>query len=280
MKRFIKVAMTFLLSATMIIGSTSMTSLAAEKSTTYVAIGDSITAQKPGYVDIVSDSINSGDTLNLAVDGTTSAEWVNKVKNNTSVRNSVKKADVITLTLGSNDIFFSIQEIVSKKLGCQNHYDAVFKKIDSLTREYANAKGFNKIYQTIRMGSLIIDINNTLRNSKTIDNNANKYYNNMKAIVNEIKTLNPDVKIYVGNMYNPLTSNESLNIMGWTVVDCREVAELWEKSFNSKLNSVGQITVIDLHNVLNSSHVIGNFDMHPNSNGQRVIADAFTKKMK
>lgn len=280
MKRFIKVAMTFVLSAAVLMGSTSITSLAAEQSTNYVACGDSITAQKPGYVDIVSNSIGAKTTVNLAVDGTTSTEWVNKVKSNTSVRNSLKKADVVTLTLGSNDVFFTIQEIVSKKLGCQNHYDAVFKKIDQLTREYANARGFNKLYLTIKMGSLIVDINNTLSDSKVIEQHATKYYNNMKTIVSEIKALNPNVQIYVANMYNPLTANESLNIMGFTVVDCRAIAESWEKVYNAKLSNVSQITVVDLHSVLNSSHVIGNFDMHPNANGQKAIAEAFLKKMK
>lgn len=280
MKRFIKVAMSLALSAAIIIGSGSISSMAAEKSTNYVACGDSITAQKPGYADIISKSIEAGSMVNLAVDGTTSTEWVNKVKNNTSVRNSLKKADVVTLTLGSNDIFFTIQEIVSKKLGCQNHYDAVFKKIDQLTVEYANARGFNKIYLTLKMGSLIIDINKTLSDSRVIEQYATKYYNNMKTLVGEIKSLNPGVQIYVANMYNPLTAKESLNIMGFTVVDCKAIAESWERVYNSKLSNVGQITVVDLHSVLNSSHVIGNFDMHPNTNGQKVIAEAFLKKMK
>lgn len=79
------------------------------------AVGDSLTqgvgddTNKGGYVGLIRQKINRSNkdemvTDNYGIAGETTAQITQRVQHNSKVRNSLKKADVITITTGGNDL--------------------------------------------------------------------------------------------------------------------------------------------------------------------------------
>ena len=88
-------------------------------SITYVALGDSIAAGGPttfSYVDLVADAARSvlGDVelRNLAVNGWTSGDVLGQIRGSRSAREAVRGADLISITVGGNDLLRAMRSAV------------------------------------------------------------------------------------------------------------------------------------------------------------------------
>lgn len=96
--------------------------LAAKKAINVVAIGDSLTygvgsskKHKGGYVPLIKDKIKNKThrtvhTKNYGIGGETSAQILKIIKNKKNIRASVRKANVIVLTAGGNDVMHALQK--------------------------------------------------------------------------------------------------------------------------------------------------------------------------
>ena len=83
----------------------------------YTAIGDSITAgmnlpsykndgdtPKEGYVAIIGERLGATVINDLGASGITTSGVIDRLNNNEKYKSDIRKADIITLSLGSNDL--------------------------------------------------------------------------------------------------------------------------------------------------------------------------------
>ena len=89
-------------------------------SPSYVALGDSITTgyglaeEETAFPTTVANNV--GATLtNLAADGETSASLLTKLQTDGSVKTAVSDADVITITIGGNDLMDALYAYLAEK---------------------------------------------------------------------------------------------------------------------------------------------------------------------
>ena len=299
MKKFITKALSAVtacaLAFTLAVPSTTLTVNAATsktqsttKTVNYVALGDSITEPSNGYVSIVGKGIGATSVKNFGVSGWDSTDIYRQVKTATDVRAALRKADVVTLDVGSNDMTRKLGDIICDTLPCGKSYEAFNAKVTAMQREYNRATGYKKVLLGVQMMYKAYQIRNAVYSTTNINAVNNTFKNNLTGTIKEIKTLNPNAKIYVGNLYNPYNTAEDIKIAGYKVLDQGEVIELWEKTLNKTIASVASstgCTLVDIHPLFkDSSLTIGdgknNWDPHPNSAGHQAIAKAFLSKMK
>lgn len=87
----------------------------------YVAIGDSLTqgvgdiTDQGGFVPLLASQLQSNygyevKSENFGVSGNTSTQIIKRIKSQEKIQNAVKDADIITLTVGGNDVMKVIRE--------------------------------------------------------------------------------------------------------------------------------------------------------------------------
>lgn len=87
----------------------------------FVAIGDSLTqgvgdaTNQGGFVPIVADQLDSTygyrvESTNYGVSGNTSSQIIKRIENQKKIQNSIKEAEIITLTVGGNDVMKVIRD--------------------------------------------------------------------------------------------------------------------------------------------------------------------------
>lgn len=93
----------------------------------FVAVGDSLTegigdeTKRGGYVPLVADSLQQKYELtsiekdNYGVSGERSDQILKRVKKDSDLRNSLASADLITMTVGGNDLFQAFQKNLNAK---------------------------------------------------------------------------------------------------------------------------------------------------------------------
>ena len=260
-------------------------------SPSYVALGDSITT---GYGLAEGETAfpttvmnNVGATLtNLAADGETSASLLDKLTNEsnekyTDVTSAVQSADVITITIGGNDLMDALYEYLATQ-------DPSLGTADEIAEKLANG-GFG----LSELIPLIVSIQGF-----DPSNALSTFESNLKAIINAIRTINADVSIVVTTQYDPyghidtssidkliksgiesvlavFTSgvqalNEKINVQnaGYTVADV--YSKFKEKNTSS----------VPLCNARFASFENYNFDFHPNADGHAAIAIVVGDAMK
>lgn len=104
----------------------------------FVAVGDSLTegvgdeTKRGGFVPLVADSLQQKYELasiekdNYGVSGERSDQILKRVKKDSELRNSLSSADIITLTVGGNDLFQAFQKNLNAKTAKQ--FDRSIKK--------------------------------------------------------------------------------------------------------------------------------------------------------
>jgi len=109
-----------------------------KKSVHFVAVGDSLTegvgdeTKRGGYVPLVADALQQNFELssvekdNYGVSGERSDQILKRVKKDTDLRNSLASADIITMTVGGNDLFQAFQKNLNAKTAKQ--FDRSIKK--------------------------------------------------------------------------------------------------------------------------------------------------------
>lgn len=98
-----------------------------KESVHFVAVGDSLTegvgdeTQRGGYVPLVADALQQKYELasvekdNYGVSGERSDQILKRVKKDSDVQNSLKSSDLITITVGGNDLFQAFQKNLNAK---------------------------------------------------------------------------------------------------------------------------------------------------------------------
>lgn len=267
MNRLLKNMMTITLSLSILsVGSSFNVSA---DTVNYVAFGDSISygygLENPdteNYVNILADHLNA-NTDNYSINGITSAELITMLDTG-EYDDQITNADVITISIGSNDILQPFMQVVADTIGVE--YSENISQ-DLLTW-YQNA-------DMVELLTAINNLNTVLPNNQTILDACNNFaQNNFPTIISDIKQLNPDCEILVDNIYNPYYG---CNISG--ALDLGTISDAYVQQINLAFDtSSTEYTVVNLYDTFNTTGLTNvdvtnlNLDPHPNKIGHSAIA--------
>ncbi len=251
--------------------------------TLYIAVGDSITSGY-GLESFSNDDIKNRtspdnfvirlgkqldiETVNFGVEGIDSTALLNSIskpvtKEQKEEVEQIKKASLITLSVGGNNVFIPFINAVSDKVGSGKN----ILNADALDIQTAilgllfDSEGLNKLKNNILKGAEVFTGNEKLHIA-----------GDFAAIIGTVKTLNPDAEIVVQTIYNPFgfimpdTLDKAIRSMN---------AEIIKGSENGKNYKVADVYSafakagkgIQLINADTGK----SFDPHPNKKGHEVI---------
>jgi len=219
-------------------------------------LGDSISTGEYGPMLAHAFGLSGSNYQNLAVGGTRSQDWVNFLTQQTII-SSVQSADMIVLSVGGNDILLPLFENIKSAIGMPQ--DASSEQLKEALR--TDPSSFQKAVGVLNSSN----IRNQFETAIT------EYGVNFSSVISEIKRLNPSVKLYVVNLYNPFS--------GFTGY---ELLSNFADPLIGKLNQVmsahaqaGEYTLLDSYNAFRGKGPlmtnIEQLDIHPSKTGHTAI---------
>ena len=274
-------------------------------SPSYVALGDSITTgyglaeEETAFPTTVANNV--GATLtNLAADGETSASLLTKLQTDESVKTAVSDADVITITIGGNDLMDALYEYLATRYNMDETDETnTDKNMSAEDVKAALTAETPDIILLMKFIGYIPDFD-----SEQIEVALQNYASNLNGIVTKINELNQNVVIVVATQYNPYKQIDTSNkIFGPTIKNVVDAFENGVNALNTKIKAENDsYAVADVKAMFdnpgtteplcNASIVINgdvingvtieelNLDFHPNANGHEVIAVVVGNAMK
>ena len=252
--------------------------------TKYLALGDSIAygyglsnRDTQSYAQIVrqKQGISQSNFSNLAVSGMTCAQFYDKIQT-TEYTNAIKDADLITVSIGSNELLKIAIAAVSDATGVDSSDPDFTTKV----KEYfANAGYMTKMTTAYKLYNYF-----TSDSTKRIINQSIETYSDKwKKSVEYIKSINPDVTIVATQFYNPYYE------VGLASYDLGSYADEFIKRMNVILdqqsNSEKEYKIARIYDDFNTTdpritNVNVDFndfskfeiDPHPNKDGHSIIA--------
>lgn len=275
-KRLISLCMVLVLCLSLL----PITVLAAGNS--YVALGDSITTGyglggEQSFAEIVA--AEKGYTLNdtLATDGATSGDLLDVVQDTKNAA-ILANADLITITIGGNDLMNALYEYLAAESG---------KDVDTIKAMLTGGTA-----DITALGELV-PLLSDFADSNEAKAALSTFTVNLTAIMGAIKQANPDVILLVTTQYNPYSY--LAKAYGSIVTQAQTISDAFDQGV-SALNTAIRLavgsngTVVDVYdafedavaenqNPCNPSALPLNLDFHPNAYGHELIAAAIADKL-
>lgn len=250
----------------------------------YVAMGDSIAygyglpnKSVQSYAQIVRSKLNipMSNFENIAVSGMTCKEYYEKITTDTSYQNSIKSADLITVSIGSNELLGIAVSAVSNVTGISSN-DSNFE--EKAKNAFLNATRIEQL-------KMLHDIYSYFTSNEIkqqININISTYTEYWEKSYQYIKSINPNVTIVATQFYNPfyeisLLSYDLGGFVDEPIVKMNNILE--EKSDSGNNYKIARIyndfntTNPRLTNVnINLAEKQFILDPHPNITGHSKIA--------
>lgn len=298
--------------------------------TNYVAFGDSIAAgyALPGYkhdtpnddrfptpegafVRSLGEMLDGQEgpalTSNQAVSGWTSEQLLEALQSG-EYAELLKDADVVTVTIGSNDLLGPFIEMVEKAI--DDNFSKKVSELESLSVEAVEGRS-SDAWLTERQNNLVTEIANTLSQlNETLKDNpellagCEKFREKTQpAILNALHEQAPEAEIYWNTLYNPfygekvdlsqlfpeLAKQFPLIFKQFETIDLSAYGACYIKKMNQAFlqNTEGYHSV-DIYEEFNQPDLTNveiknidgklslNFDPHPNLEGHQLITNLYT----
>ena len=253
-------------------------------STNYLALGDSIGAgygladkDTESYAQIVRSKLNipKNNFKNLAVSGMTCGEFYQKIQTS-EYTSSIRAADMITVSIGSNELLGIAIEGISSVTGVDRNDPDFTNKVQQV---FKNANLFQKLTLTDNL-YVFFTSNET---KAQIEASIAAYEESWKKSISYIKNINPNVSIIATEFYNPYYE------VGLASYDLGNFVDEYIKKMNVILRNLSQseslykiAKIYDDFNTTNpritnvnvnfSNFSKMNVDPHPNKDGHSIIA--------
>jgi lysophospholipase L1-like esterase len=258
----------------------------------YLNLGDSIaygmSAEKgQSYFDLYSAYKQVGASVDLSVPGATTGDLLDALETN-QYQNAVKRADVVIISIGGNNLLKPIQSRVAEILGVTDLTDttAVQESIQDLTDE------LSEIYYPVPVteqdaldwlaAELITEAGTPLTPLNTaLVQGTVAFGLDMVDLFSDIRGLHPDATIIFLNLYNPFEYAESPELYG-LYESIAGPMNLLLNSFN--VPAAGSF-VADIYTAfqpvpeaVDFSLALDtvNLDIHPTTAGHSIIFDELT----
>ena len=247
----------------------------------YVALGDSITTgyglaeNEAGFARQVADS--NGYTLtNLAQNGATSTDLLEVVKSEANA-DTLKNADLITVTIGGNDLMDALYAYLAEEYNKQNS-DTPITAADVKASLAGTLSEIPQVAMLSFAASKIPDF----PDSTAANTALSTFATNFSSIISAIKGNNSSAEIIVVNQYNPYSRLSTGNLLDLSALDSAVQA------LNTAISSgaTAGYTVADVYtafeeateNPCNASVSLPsiNLDFHPNAAGHSLIASTIS----
>ena len=276
------------------------TALAAEGDPVYLALGDSITSgygldEGTGtpFADQVADKLGYGEPVNAAADGDTSGMLLAKLQNNTI---NVSNADLITITIGGNDLMNALYGHLVDKYN-EGKDDGAKIDINKLKAALAAPSENMLILSGVLMP--LETYLSTFLDSQAATAALTSVQTNLTSILNTIQDRNKTAKILVATQYDPyrwlnVTEGDSFEnqITALKTTFAEGVGKL-NTSIQTAVTAANDsnISVVDVcsafagsENNLCNAYYNGiatgfNLDFHPNQDGHNLIADTIVETL-
>lgn len=282
--RFVlSIALSFTLLVGMLLIKDVPAQAAVNTTSTYVALGDSITTGY-GLANFKINDINNKESpsnfvnklskklgekaINFGVEGVDTTLFLQAlVKPTTSEQKAaiveIKKASVITISIGGNNMFFPILDALNVRIGNgKNIFNASTQEIQLAALSlFFDKKGIDKLKTDVLAGTL--RFNGDANNKKVGD---------FVRIISTLKRMNPKAQIIVQTIYNPY-KNKLLGIFDDAILSMNK--EIIKGSENGKNYKVADVYSAFLKvkpcTALVNADVGMSFDPHPTAKGHEVI---------
>ena len=262
----------------------------------YVALGDSITTgyglgeDEESFATRLAEMGNFQLNDSLAKDGVTSADLLAVVQAETNTE-TLRNADVITITIGGNDLMNALYEFLRDKYNAENPSANV--DADQIKDMLMNSN----IVTISKLLKYIIDEKNSDDLQAAMTRAISLAAINFRSIITSLKALNQNATIIVATQYNPYeyaakhanpyisdkaqlisdlfeTILEKLNtsLMSYASLSgyyqCADVSAAFSNAVSDDKDPCNA-TFVDLSNM--------NFDFHPNAYGHELIAETMSE---
>ncbi|MCD8007090.1 MAG: GDSL-type esterase/lipase family protein, partial [Oscillospiraceae bacterium] len=282
-KRILRTLVALCLVVVLCVG-TLQVSAALQTTVTYLALGDSITAgygltdpDTEGFVakfaDAISDTDTSVVTVNAGASGLTASNLVTLLASG-SYDTQLAAADVITLTIGGNDLMAAFYETVATLYTTNENSGITYTSADVQTW-LSDVSTYSTQVSTI-ISIISTDSGQTLLTAE-VSAAAQTCVGNIETIVGLIRAANTDAVILLANQYNPYTALSSIP----TYSSVSTLFATATSGFNTLLAAnttiASNCTIVDLYSAGVSTNVnllTMNLDFHPNAAGHTTIANA------
>lgn len=279
-KTIYKIIIVLMISVMVLAYVCPLVSMAKTNYTNYLALGDSIAygygltnRDEESYSQRLRKKYNIGDNnfRNLAISGMTCAEFYNKIQEE-NYTNTIKKADLITISIGSNELLGLVTKTVSEVTGIPEDDANFVTKVQNLLLSAG-------ILKKMELLSTIYDKFTSEEMKVEIDKAVESYNTNWKKSVQYIKSINPNVQIVATEFYNPYyeIALGSYDLGGFVDENIQKLNKILIEQSNSeqeykiaKIYEAFNTTNPRLTNV-NVSMSNLNVDPHPNTLGHEVI---------
>lgn len=244
----------------------------------YVAFGDSIAA---GYglsdydletdtsnMDYVSLLAGSAELMDFTASGMATNELLELVAQSEVVE-AVKKADLVTISIGGNDLIRPLLQAVLP--------DVEVGSLMIPTMAENVGMDIGAIAQEIGLGDINVVLPAIMEVIGNVETITDETYSNISGIISGIKAANPEVTVLIQTVYNPYRGSELLKEYD-SVLD--NVFAILNGKITKAAEENGALTA-DVFTafvpygavLLNSSSPELFYDPHPNYNGHVVIAE-------
>ena len=230
-----------------------------------VILGDGISSgyalenAESGYYDILADC-TGGIVTNYAVSGDTIADLIN-VLDDTSKQPAVRQADLICISIGSNDLLCPAQTYLERYQADGEDFITTCKRL---------AKEGDLFYHAGRITALLRDTRN----------NACENYSNLES---KLRALNPDATIVMETLYNPFEMSAAmLDSHNPSASDRTNYSRFLnyvkntEKSLNDAIRGMSTVKVAEVGAVFEGTGWLyvrsKEHDTHPTAAGHALIA--------
>lgn len=264
------------------LGVLPLGTLAADGAVSYLALGDSISTgfglsdRSRGFAGLLAEEWNATLT-NEAVDGHTSTNLLAKLKTG-SLDRAIAAADVITITIGGNDITHAIYQVMA----------------DIYNSQVGGDKTVQEIIQDIGEGDVavllpIMMAMNNITGTAAFQAALDTYEVNMfgtDGALDYIRDRNSDAEIILLLQYDPYQSYASSSMLStlYTSIDpamvaLNEVISQNARSGGYMVSDVYTAFRTDTRNLCNADPATMNLDVHPNAEGHAVIAETVRRTL-
>lgn len=269
--------LTFLLVLSILISIFPVSVALADEGGLYLVLGDSISTGyglsdfEDCFVNILQKN-NSFSVVNHAVNGSTTEDLLNLLKSS-SVDDEIKKARLITITTGGNDLISLLYEKIAEE------YNTAFK--DSITSENVvtiMSDSKEERNTAVLISALkVLSSQSAFSESKDFDAEISKYTDMLCQSLEYINTLNPEAKIILATQYNPYDYFSGF----YSVLRDGIEGGIIKLNNAIKENASAGCYIADVYeafkekdiNLCNADEATSNFDFHPNADGHRAIAE-------
>lgn len=255
--------------AALLVCMTALTALPAAAQTETIAslvvLGDSISTgyglegslhSRASYSNLVASSLGlslGNGYINLAVDGFTSAQILQRAKDNEA---TVAAADMIMMTNGGNDVMWKMLDIAMKSVGVTS-LDVTQLAIALMFSDPAAIEA--KLYAE--------------ENLNTISAALITYRTNLTATLQYLRRINPDVRVLVLTQYNPASGMSAFGVLDTYVEGV--IGQL--NAVMTEVVTAEGYELVDAHAAMVGRGVelsnIKSGDIHPNAAGHAAIAE-------